>query len=171
MKVAKSLAEAKRLKLPFYFTGGPCIRGHIAMRRTSSCGTCVECGKLIRKKTRQGNGRVAWLALKKRVRENNQERVKRNRRDWYVKNTAKERGYRYDRLYKETKATPAWADTARMNQLYRAAALMTAATGVEYHVDHEVPIRGKNVCGLHVETNMRVVPATVNLSKGNSYGQ
>lgn len=62
-------------------------------------------------------------------------------------------------------ACPAWADEAAIDHIYDQAAKTTKATGVRHEVDHVIPLLGKSVCGLHVQTNLRIVPQTVNRRK------
>lgn len=68
--------------------------------------------------------------------------------------------------------TPQWLtqdDFWLMEQAYELATLRTRITGIKWHVDHDIPLRGKNVSGLHVPTNLRVVTAKENMAKGNRF--
>jgi hypothetical protein len=58
------------------------------------------------------------------------------------------------------------ADRARMNRMYELASAYRLL-GLEYHVDHIVPLKGANASGLHVGCNLQLLPAKDNLSKGN----
>lgn len=59
-----SRAEAKARGLKRYFTGIPCLRGHVDERLTG-CGHCVVCNLV--KSTRIGKTPAGRLALKGRV--------------------------------------------------------------------------------------------------------
>lgn len=47
--------------------------------------------------------------------------------------------------------------------------LRNKLTGIKWHVDHKVPLRHKEISGLHIWNNLQVIPALENLRKGNRY--
>ena len=66
-------------------------------------------------------------------------------------------------------AMPQWADSDAIKAVYARARTLTALTGIKHSVDHVIPLNGKTVCGLHVETNLQVLMADANSSKGNQH--
>lgn len=64
-------------------------------------------------------------------------------------------------------AVPSWANHDAIRRHYENARYLTEVTGHKHHVDHIIPLRGKDVCGLHVENNLRAIPHFLNTRKGN----
>ena len=67
---------------------------------------------------------------------------------------------------------PKWLtkeDILEMHNMYKLAAFLKKTTGLSWHVDHIIPLRGKKVSGLHVPNNLQVLPAEENVKKNNKY--
>jgi hypothetical protein len=67
------------------------------------------------------------------------------------------------------RAMPAWADREVIVAIYRLCHWVSKDTGILHHVDHDIPLKGRLVCGLHVPENLRIIPAPVNLAKSNRH--
>lgn len=67
-------------------------------------------------------------------------------------------------------ATPKWLtseDWIKIQLFYKIASILQKVHKIIYHVDHIIPLQGKNVCGLHVPWNLQVITAEENMQKGN----
>jgi len=137
------------------YIGAPCKYGHEGLRYTRNH-TCVECNRIY---TKQHQQKVPERRreLRKEYRKKYPEKIKASH--------ARHRACKINRV-------PKWItpkDIRVMKKLYAKATSKTITTGVEYHVDHIIPLRGKLVSGLHVPSNLQVIPAKENLMKNNTY--
>ena len=67
--------------------------------------------------------------------------------------------------------TPCWLtkeDQQAIKDLYAEAQELEKLTGIKYHVDHEIPLQGLLVSGLHVPNNLQIITATENCSKSTT---
>tara|TARA_R100000900_G_scaffold2393_1_gene4080 strand:- start:94 stop:702 length:609 start_codon:yes stop_codon:yes gene_type:complete len=123
--------------------------------------------ELVDSKARQyqKNNREKQNAYKKRYYELNpleKEKAKQRIIKWKLKNRNKLNFYTRLRQANKIKATPKWANLEKIKQIY-----LNRPSG--YHVDHIIPLKNKNVCGLHVENNLEIVTAKYNLKKSNKF--
>jgi 5-methylcytosine-specific restriction endonuclease McrA len=179
-----SRKAAKELGNKYYFTGQPCVRGHLALRKTK--GACVECLKedwaKDNEKRAQKPKSDAAKAAGKRYYDRNKEAVKAraNARAkaevTQYKQTHKARNPDYYkaltsvRKRRHRNATPKWLNAEQklaIRKLYLRAMELTRLTGERYVVDHIVPLISDEVCGLHAPWNLRVITQEENLKKSN----
>ena len=72
---------------------------------------------------------------------------------------------RAKRRAQQLKATPKWLTPEHWEQINK----MYSERPEGYHVDHIIPLLGKNVRGLHVPWNLQYLPAEDNLRKTNRH--
>lgn len=140
-----------------------------------TCGT-TETPKWYKKKTecKSCHNKAYYSA--------NREKMNLLRRNWLERNPGKKAAY--DKKFKtdhletylkihrfeeakrraaKLKATPPWLtkdQIAKIREIY-----LNCPDG--HHVDHIMPLRGKELCGLHVPWNLQYLPAEVNMAKSN----
>lgn len=135
-------------------------------------GFCVECASVIPKPnlskdsgTLLGHKNLCEPCksfYNKTLYANNLDRYKEYNKTYYAKDPAYHIARAAEYRASITRQCPAWADKSRIREIYR-------GCPPGHHVDHIVPLHGKLVSGLHVEHNLQYLPASENISKGNSF--
>jgi hypothetical protein len=149
-----------------YTTGEPCVRGHIGPRYSANQ-TCVECTT--------ADAAAFELRRAERMQVDPEFRAKRRaqknstgskwRKAHRGEKSAEWAAWYADRLQR----TPPWTDLKAIRKIYEESHRITKVTGLEHHVDHIIPLKGKLVSGLHIAENLRVLPGPENLAKGSKF--
>jgi len=100
----------------------------------------------------------------------NLEKRKEYEKEYIKKNRGKKNLWTRTREANKNKRTPQWADMEKIKAYYDVCAFFNEINGyTKYHVDHKIPLQGKNISGLHVHNNLQVILAEDNVKKGNRY--
>ena len=156
--------KAKDAGLKHYFTGLPCRNGHIDKRQASD-GTCMAC-------SREKSSKWALLNRDKYLEHKtiaNNKRKQKNQlyaRNWRASNADKKNAQEAKRRADKLQRTPSWADFEEIIMFYEVAEVLSRS-GLEFHVDHVLPLKGTAVSGFHVQNNLQVIPWHENLRKNN----
>jgi hypothetical protein len=169
MKIIKRF-ESVGLGLKHYFTGKPCIRGHIAKRRINDR-VCMQCDLEYQIRVYKENPEKA---IQRRLKTYERTKDKHLAQKRIYRQTNKAKVNALAKAYKVRKKNriPKWVDKDHMwliKEAYELAQLRTKQFGFSWHVDHIVPIQGELVSGLHVIENLQVIPAIENIKKKNKF--
>ncbi len=182
-------AEARAQGLKHFFSGQPCVHGHLAERQTVN-GTCLVClkEKATRRYAERGReicdrqrelryanhaselAKEREYATQRRVL--NRDAINAYARRWAKVNRPKTAAAWARYAAAKVLRTPPWLSKEQltaMRSFYDEAHRRTTETGKPWHVDHIVPLRGRDVSGLHVPWNLQVIPGEENERKNNKW--
>lgn len=171
----RSRKDAMASGVTRYFTGRPCLRGHVDFR-TAVKGMCCACSR-EKAAARYSADPSAASSASRRWREKNPDYADKNRAR-INENSARYRRANLDkcaslrsmRRAREKSAVPGWfgeLDRFAIAEAQSLAKARSSCTGVRWEVDHVYPLAGKSVCGLHCASNIQVVPMQYNRRKSN----
>lgn len=98
--------------------------------------------------------------------------MKTSSKKYRIKNADKVRFWNNSRRCSRLLATPKWLTKTHEDEIkhfYWAADYLWRLTGTKMHVDHIVPLKGKNISGLHVPWNLQILTSSENIVKGNRH--
>ena len=105
---------------------------------------------------------------------NNKDKNRSKDKKWRDNNPDKVRDKWVRRRASKLNRTVSWSSIDKIKEIYSECdevnlAAKTAGCASSFVVDHIIPLRGKLVSGLHVETNLQIITADENYSKGNKF--
>lgn len=106
-------------------------------------------------------------------REENRDKHNASNQNWSKNNKPKIAALQSKRRAAVLQRTPKWLtkdDLWMIEEAYSLSALRTKLLGFAWHVDHIIPLQGRNVSGFHVPANLQVIPGSDNVRKNNRWG-
>jgi len=125
--------------------------------------------KQVRREYYQNN-RATIDSKNKKWAKDNRERSREIKKKYEKNNPEVKLKSSIDRRAKERLSTPEWSESSKIRTLMQKCKELSRLTGKVYHIDHIEPIRGKNVCGLHVWANLQILEDDLNYKKSNKEG-
>lgn len=129
---------------------------------------CKQCQRTKSSRYRKENGNEVNARRRAHYAETAEDqRARRNR--WARNNSGTVLAANARRKQSQRQRTVSWANDQLIAAYYKEAKRLEELTGIQFHVDHIIPLQGELVSGLHVETNLQLLPAHENIGKSNSF--
>lgn len=123
---------------------------------------CKEChSKKVKEYRTQNSEKTKELARLRYAK--SPEKQKSANKKWVSENRGKRNASYANRRANKLNATPKWLNEEQKMEIQK----IYSSCPPNYHVDHIMPLSGRNSCGLHVPWNLQHLPAQDNLKKSN----
>ena len=130
--------------------------------------TCKDC--FLKKNEKWSkNNKARHSELNAKWYEKNKEKHLENSRAVYKNNKPRKLLDYYRREERTKIATPPWVLKSDLLKFYKKAARLTEETGIQYEVDHIIPINHELVCGLNIPENLQIITQEENRKKSNKW--
>lgn len=125
-----------------------------------------------RKKREDPEFRENEYELNRKYRASNSESISEQKKGYYLDNKETLKELKRIRHRERAQRKVKWDNELTRLVLVEARHLCTLrkeATGIDWSIDHEIPLKGKNISGLDVWNNIQVIPKLQNHRKYNNY--
>lgn len=146
--------EAARLRTDCKACVGDRSRGYYADNRPM---------QLEQRKANYQQHKGERQALNTRWRLEHPQEMQSYKKAWKQRNRGKVNADWMKRYAAKLQATPSWLTDSHIQEMEQIYANCPSG----FHVDHIIPLQGKEVRGLHVPWNLQYLPALENVRKGN----
>jgi len=140
---------------------------------------CKACSAAYKKENREAEAarQAKWYQANREAKsaknaewyQENREAVAARNAEYHKENPDKCRAARVKRRAAKLQRTPSWVDFEAIKAVYAEAHRLESLDGIPRHVDHEIPLQGELVSGLHIASNLQILTAEENLSKSNKF--
>jgi hypothetical protein len=128
--------------------------------------------RLVYQRKYRSLNKARLLARDRLYNEKNRLKCKEQESKWRSLNRGHYNASKAKRRIAKLNRTPKWLtalDWEKIKEYYIYAQLFSETLGIQYDVDHIIPLQGKNISGLHCPENLQILTAKENAQKRNTF--